>query len=259
VTVANAGSTSNALTFIVSNPSTAGAFENFETGSKGAYAEAPVTLGSGVWTFADALIGSTFADKFNGLKSARLRGGFIRMDFDKANGAGVVTVNAAVYGNDAVSSFLLEKSTDGGTTFTPVAGAPAALTATLTPYTFTVNQAGNVRFRISNTTTATSSIPRIIIDDISITNFTASATGASKALPGLQVFPNPATDRITVALPQAGAATVALRDLTGRLVLAPAALAADQQLRLPASLATGVYLLEVRQGAVIAVRRVEKN
>jgi hypothetical protein len=255
VTVANAGSTSNALTFIVSNPSTAGAFENFETGSKGAYAEAPVTLGSGVWTFADALIGSTFADKFNGLKSARLRGGFIRMDFDKTNGAGVVTVHAAVYGNDAVSSFLLEKSTDGGTTFTPVAGAPA----TLTPYTFTVNQAGNVRFRISNTTTATSSIPRIIIDDISITNFTASATGASKALPGLQVFPNPATDRITVALPQAGAATVALRDLTGRLVLAPAALAADQQLRLPASLATGVYLLEVRQGEVIAVRRVEKN
>jgi hypothetical protein len=42
-------------------------------------------------------------------------------------------------------------------------------------------------------------------------------------------------------------------------VLAPVALAADRQLRLPASLAPGVYLLEVRQGSVTAVRRVEKN
>lgn len=88
---------------------------------------------------------------------------------------------------------------------------------------------------------------------------TATATLASQALPGLTVSPNPATDRVAVALPQAGPATVALRDLAGRLVLAPAALPADQQLRLPASLAAGVYLLEVRQGAALAVRRVQKN
>ncbi|WP_210517096.1 T9SS type A sorting domain-containing protein [Hymenobacter terricola] len=86
-----------------------------------------------------------------------------------------------------------------------------------------------------------------------------TATLASQALPGLELFPNPATDRITVALPTAGAATVALRDLAGRLVLAPAALAANQQVRFPAGLAAGVYLLEVRQGSVTAVRRVEKN
>ena len=86
-----------------------------------------------------------------------------------------------------------------------------------------------------------------------------SATLASQALPGLTAFPNPATDRLTVVLPAAGAATVALRDLTGRLVLAPAALAADKQLRLPAGLAAGTYLLEVRQGEVLAVRRVQKN
>ncbi len=52
---------------------------------------------------------------------------------------------------------------------------------------------------------------------------------------------------------------MALRDLTGRLVLALAALAADQHLLLPANLAAGVYLLEVRQGEVSAVRRVQKN
>ena len=256
VMVTNTAGTSTAFPFVVSRPSTAGAFENFEAGTKTTYTVATVTLASGPWTFSDALIGTTFADKFNGLKSARIRAGFIRMDFDKTSGAGTVIVNAALYGSDTGATFILEKSTNGGTTYTPVAGAPATLTATLTPYTFTVNVAGNVRFRITNTTTATT---RVIIEDISIANFTGTATGASQALPGLVVFPNPATDRVTVALPTADAATVALRDLAGRLVLAPAALAADQQLRLPASLAAGVYLLEVRQGAVSAVRRVEKN
>jgi hypothetical protein len=86
-----------------------------------------------------------------------------------------------------------------------------------------------------------------------------SATLPSQAMPGLTLAPNPATDRITVSLPKAGAATLALRDLTGRVVLAPATLPADQQLRLPASLAAGVYMLEVQQGPVTAVRRVQKN
>ena len=86
-----------------------------------------------------------------------------------------------------------------------------------------------------------------------------SATLAGNALPGLTVFPNPATGYLTVELPTSAPATVALRDLTGRLVLAPAALNANHQLLLPASLASGVYLLEVRQGATLAIRRVEKK
>ena len=345
VSVTTAGGTSNVFTFTVSNPSTAGAYENFEAGTKTSYTAGTVTLTSGVWNFNNALIGDSFADKFNGLKSARIRtGGNIVMNFDKPSGAGTVTINAALYGTtDTGASFLLEQSTDGGVTYTTVAGAPATLTYTLTPYTFTVNTAGNVRFRISNTvtTTTTPAAPRINIDDISISNFTAaptitsftpgtggpttavtitgtnftgatavrigtfavtnftvvnattitlvvpsgtgsvngfisvttpggtatstttfnlvSATLAANALPGLTVFPNPATDRLTVELPNSAPATVALRDLAGRLVLAPATLGADHQLRLPASLASGVYLLEVRQGTVVAIRRIEKN
>ena len=343
VSVTTAGGTSNVFTFTVSNASTAGAYENFEAGTKTSYTAGTVTLTSGVWNFANALLGDAFADKYNGLKSARLRtGGVITMNFDKPNGAGTVIINAALYGTDTGASFLLEQSTDGGTTFTTVAGAPATLTGTLTPYTFTVNTGGNVRFRISNTvTTTTNTFPRINIDDISISNFTAaptitsftpttggpstvvtltgtnltgatavrigtfaitnftvvnattitltlptgtgsvngfisvttpggtatsattfnlvSATLAANALPGLSVFPNPATDRLTVELPTAAPAIVALRDLTGRLVLAPAALGADHLLRLPASLASGVYLLEVRQGTEVAIRRIEKN
>ena len=344
VSVTTVGGTSNVFTFRISNASTAGAYENFEAGTKSSYAAGPLTLTSGVWTFVNALIGDSFADKFNGLKSVRIRtGGAISMNFDKSAGAGTVVINAALYGTAATgASFLLEQSADGGTTYTPVAGAPAMLTYTLTPYIFTVNTAGNVRFRISNTvTTTTTSAPRINIDDISIGDYTApptitsftpttggpgtmvtltgtnltgatsvrigtfvatsftvvsgtsitfvvpngtgsvngfisvttpggtatsttpfnlvSATLAANALPGLLVFPNPATDRLTVELPTSAPATVALRDLAGRLVLAPAALGADHQLRLPAALASGVYLLEVRQGATVAIRRIEKN
>ena len=344
VSVTSVGGTSNIFTFTVSNPSTAGAYETFEAGAKTSYTAGNVTLTSGVWNFANALIGDSFADKFNGLKSARIRtGGFIAMTFDKPTGAGTVIINAALYGTtDTGASFLLEQSTDGGTTYTTVPGAPATLTSTLTPYTFTVNTAGNVRFRISNTVTVTTNaFPRINIEDISISNFTAaptitsftpttggpgtvvtltgtnltgatsvrigtftatnltvvnattitfvvptgtgsvsgfisvttpggtatstatfnlvSATLAANALSGLTVFPNPAIDRLTVELPASAPATVALRDLAGRLVLAPAALGADHQLLLPASLASGMYLLEVRQGAAVAIRRIEKN
>ena len=344
VSVTSVGGTSNIFTFTVSNPSTAGAYETFEAGAKTSYTAGNVTLTSGVWNFSNALIGDSFADKFNGLKSARIRtGGFIAMTFDKPTGAGTVIINAALYGTtDTGASFLLEQSTDGGTTYTTVPGAPATLTSTLTPYTFTVNTAGNVRFRISNTVTVTTNaFPRINIEDISISNFTAaptitsftpttggpgtvvtltgtnltgatsvrigtftatnltvvnattitfvvptgtgsvsgfisvttpggtatstatfnlvSATLAANALSGLTVFPNPAIDRLTVELSASAPATVALRDLAGRLVLAPAALGADHQLLLPASLASGMYLLEVRQGAAVAIRRIEKN
>ena len=257
VSVTNTAGTSNAFTLTVNNPSTATAYENFEAGTKTSYTAATVVLTSGSWTFSDALIGTAFNDRSNGLKSARIRVGFIRMDFDKPNGAGTVIVNAGSFGVDTPVSFILEVSTNGGTTFTTVPGAPALLTSTLTPYTFTVNRSGNVRFRITSTATATNT--RISIDDISIANYTGTATLASQALPGLSVFPNPAADRVTVSLPTAGAAMVALRDLTGRVVLAPAMLGADKQLVLPASLASGIYMLEVKQGGVTAVRRIEKN
>jgi hypothetical protein len=85
------------------------------------------------------------------------------------------------------------------------------------------------------------------------------ATLASQALPGLTVSPNPAADYLLVELPQAGPATAALRDLTGRLVLAPVALLPHQPLPLPAGLTAGIYLLEIQQGTVMAVRRVEKQ
>ncbi len=184
VSVTSTGGTSGTLTFVVSNPSTAGAYENFETGTKASYTNTTgtddVTLTSGSWKLNNALLGSTFADRFNGLQSARIRGGgFIAMNFDKPTGAGIVTVNAGLYNIDTGASFILEISTNGGTTYTTVTGAPATLNPRIEAYTFTVNQAGNVRFRVSSTNTVAGQNPRISIDDISVTNFTTAPTIAS--------------------------------------------------------------------------------
>lgn len=191
--------------------------------------------------------GDLFNDRVNQVKAARIRGGgSIAMNFDKPNGAGTVTVSAATYSSDTGATFTAEVSTDGGITYWVIAGTPTSLTNMLTPVALTVNRTGNVRLRFRSTNTTVGQNPRLNLDDLIITDYTASATLPGKALPGLTLFPNPTTDRLTVALPTAGAATVALRDLIGRLVLAPTTLAANQQLRLPISLAAGVYLLEVR-------------
>jgi hypothetical protein len=162
--------------------------------------------------------------------------------------------------------------------FTPTTGGPGT-TVTITGTNFTGAMAVNIgALAITNFTVASASTITLVLPSVTgnangfVTVITPGgtatstsafnlvlATTASQALPGLAVFPNPATDYITVELPQAGVATVALRDLTGRVVLAPTTLVPHKPLRLPAHLAAGIYLLEVQQGSVKAVRRVEKQ
>ena len=57
--------------------------EDFETGSKGAYAAANVTLATGQWNLSDALIGGTTADVRNGIAAVRVRNSGKR--FNSAN------------------------------------------------------------------------------------------------------------------------------------------------------------------------------
>ncbi|MBH8568051.1 IPT/TIG domain-containing protein [Microvirga sp. STS02] len=224
-------------------------FEDFETGTKTAYTPASVQLQSGGWTMNEALIGTTAGiDKFNDLKAARLRGGgFIEMDTDKPNGAGVVTVSAATYATETGASFVPEISTDGGVTYTSLLGSNSAptLTSTLTPYSFTVNRTGNVRLRFSSTNTAPATNPRINLDDIGITDYrVGTATLAAQALPELAIFPNPAHDQITVRGVGTGPAKTSLYDLTGRLLLPATLLPTSGVLSIPSRLPVGLYLLQ---------------
>ena len=262
LTNGNGGAVS-ATPFVVTASPTA-LFENFETGNKTSYAASSVQLQSGGWTFSEALIGTTDgADKFNGSKAVRLRGGgFVEMDVDKSNGAGVVTVNAANYSTETGASFIPEISSDGGVTYSSLLGSNPAptLTGTLTPYSFTVNRAGNVRLRFRSTNTIAATNPRINLDDISITDYNLVASvQANQALPGLQVYPNPALNQVVVSGMGTPSAQVALYDLVGHLVVSPAVLLDGKPLALPAGLPAGTYLLHVNNKNGQRVMRVMKE
>ncbi|TDN37292.1 T9SS type A sorting domain-containing protein [Hymenobacter sp. UV11] len=264
ITVTNPnGGAVTAIPFVVTTPRT-GFFEDFELGTKTAYAAASVQLHSGGWTFGEALIGTTTgADKFNDTRSARLRGGgTLEMDTDKPNGAGVVTVSAATYGSETGVSFVPEISTDGGITYSSLlvnGAAPPVLTGTLTPYSFVANRGGNVRLRFSSTNPAATTNPRCNLDDIGISDYVALATARPGGLPALQFFPNPAHDHIVITGTGAAGAQVSLLDMLGRPVLGPNTIPSGQALPLPATLPAGVYLLRVQTATGQRIERVVKE
>jgi hypothetical protein len=140
-------------------------FEDFEQGVKNYYALGQVALESGEWTFDDALIGTTSGDKKNGAKSARIRDGYIKMNFDYPNGVLEVSFYAANYGTDAAGAVQLSYSTDGGDTWTSL-GNPIVLTSNLTQYTVSANVEGNIRLRFVKTAGN-----RINIDDVLISDY----------------------------------------------------------------------------------------
>lgn len=134
--------------------------EDFESGTKAAYAIDSLQLTTGKWTLSDALIGSTAPDVKNGAKSVRLRAGYVGMNFDISNLA-TLYVKHAKYGTDAASTWQLLMSTDGGKTFSQLGPNISETGTTLVTDSFKVTTTGKIRFRISKTGTT-----RINIDDI---------------------------------------------------------------------------------------------
>ncbi|WP_167856234.1 T9SS type A sorting domain-containing protein [Hymenobacter metallicola] len=167
-------------TFTTAAPPT-GLFEDFEvtTPTKTGYGIGTVATATGSWTFDEAAVGNLANDKKNGTKAARLRGGSVYMNFNKANGAGTVTINGAAFGSDAPSSYALDISTDNGTTFTAYNGPATLVSSTLAATSFTVNIAGNIRLRVRHADGTVGSNPRLNIDDITITDFAGTGTAIS--------------------------------------------------------------------------------
>lgn len=137
--------------------------EDFETGSKTAYAAADVQLTTGVWTFNDAFLGALAADAKNGSKSVRLRTGDITMKFDISN-LQQIKISHAKYGTDANSTWQLMISDDGGATFKQLGSDISETSTTLVADSFKVTTTKPVRFRIQKAGTT-----RINIDDIVFT------------------------------------------------------------------------------------------
>lgn len=148
--------------------------EDFETGTKTAYATANVTLASGSWSFNDALLGTSASDKKNGLQSARVRNsGILSTNFDYTTGASTVTVAHALYGTDASSTWQLWYSTNGGTSYTQSGSTVTTSSTTLQTASFTINIAGNIRFQIRKTDGSTN---RICFDDFAVTDYSTTAS-----------------------------------------------------------------------------------
>ena len=224
VTTPNGTSGPQSLT-VMAQP--AGFFEPFEPASRGSYITAPaVALRTGSYNFIEALLGNTTppGDRFNNTQSARVRGGgSITMGFDKPGGAGVVTISAALYATDAAASLTLEYSTDGGANFLAAPGSPVALTTTLTPYPFTLNVAGPVRLRIGTSNTVAQSNPRINVDDLQITNFTAAVCDAPTGLTPGSITSSSATVSFTASASAANGYTVTTTPATTTQQLAAGA------------------------------------
>lgn len=152
-------------------------FENFESGSKTAYAAGTVTFSSGSWTLTDALVGTSASDAKDGSQSVRVRNtGVISMNFDVSSGASTVTISHAIYGSDASSTWGLWVSADGGSTYTQVGDPVTSSSNTLTTTTFTVNRTGALRFDVRKISGGTN---RINIDDITINS--SGTTGGGTA------------------------------------------------------------------------------
>jgi DNA/RNA endonuclease G (NUC1) len=151
------------------------AWESFETGTKTSYTTADVTLSSGIWTFNNALLGTSTSDRKVATKSARIQStGKLTMKFNRTNGAGTVTIQHAKYGTDANSSWQLWYSVNNGTSWTQTGATVTTTSTTLTTATFVVNIAGAIRFEIRKTTGTTS--VRLNFDEINISDYATTPT-----------------------------------------------------------------------------------
>ncbi|WP_448701936.1 DNA/RNA non-specific endonuclease [Mucilaginibacter sp. AW1-3] len=135
--------------------------ENFEYGTKGGYGDANVTLSTGSWDFNDALIGSSSADVKDDGHSVRLRTGSLGMNFD-ISGLKTVYISHARYGTDAATTWELDGSTDGGTTYIKIGNTINETGTALVTDSFKITTTGKIRLKIAKS----SATVRVNIDDI---------------------------------------------------------------------------------------------
>jgi endonuclease G, mitochondrial len=151
--------------------------ENFESGTKTAYAAANVTLSSGVWNLNDALLGTSTSDRKNGSQSVRARNSAkITMTFNRTDGASTVSVMHALYGTDASCTWQMWYSTNSGTSWTQTGSTITTSSTTLQTATFTLNISGTIRFEIRKTD---GSANRINFDDFILNDYSSGGGGSS--------------------------------------------------------------------------------
>lgn len=150
-------------------------YEDFEAGNQtGNYSTTKYVGSACEWKLNDAGTFKAKNEAANGeqyLRMGKTSSSSAEMATDKQSGIGIVTLLAAGWSSsDGATNFKLQYSTDGGATWSDAGeaeiAAPSSSTKTYSQFTFTVNQPGNVRLKIQQTSGA-----RFCIDDIEATNY----------------------------------------------------------------------------------------
>ena len=142
-------------------------YEDFETGKKGAFAEAEVTCTAATWNMNDALLGMLDNDKKNGKQSVRMKnGGSIEMKSDYAEGCDSLWLYAGMYGTYEGGTVTISYSTDQGTTWHAVVENQPLVD--WRPYGYHLNVKGQIRLRFE---CACGSNPRVNIDDVAMSKY----------------------------------------------------------------------------------------
>ena len=147
-------------------------FENFEAGSKGAYAEGEVTCAAATWRMAQVMIGGLENDRKNGAKAARMQ---VKKDVvtelemleDKAEGCDSLWFYAGLYGSDTGVKLTVSYSQDGGMSWEPVATDLEFRKGEWKRYGYKLDVDGLVRLKF---TVTGSSSKRLNVDDIQMSD-----------------------------------------------------------------------------------------
>jgi endonuclease G len=134
--------------------------EDFEMGTKAAYAIGPVTIKTGVWSFDDALLGKLATDIKNNTQSVRLRTGKIEMNFD-IDSISMIKINHAKFGSDGNSELTVWMSTDKGASYTQIGNTLTTNSSTFITDSIKITGNKPARFQIRKIGTT-----RVNIDDI---------------------------------------------------------------------------------------------
>ncbi|MDD7886272.1 endonuclease/exonuclease/phosphatase family protein [Flavivirga sp. 57AJ16] len=210
--------------------------EDFEnaTAPKTLYAAGNVTLQTGAWLFEETVLQNTANDRpSSGVYAGRMRGSntapsYLEMLFDVPHGASKVVVWYSSYGasGDVPSEWILEYSTDQGSTWSQIGDTISAIEKTKKQAVFLTDIQGNVRFRINKVGLEATTIGRLSIDDISIfrsettLGCCASQTTEMQETSNVESFKVLSNDEQTSLLFEANAnnkATVYIYDLSGLL------------------------------------------
>ena len=246
---------------------------DFEAGPGSAWTEASTNFGTPYCTTAGCVTGgvSTVFVPFNGLN-------FLWFGGVGAGGTlpelGSVEQSCAVITGSDVTLSMWVKYPAAGTTgdnvrvlvdgvvVGEILPADSSLYADYTAVGFDINAyaGGTHTIRIENTQTSSAIIQSVLVDQVQIL-----ADGASVGLfenesaPGVQVFPNPANDNLTLTFNAlAGGAVVTITDLNGKVVSNEMINEVNQRtFNFDASaLENGVYLVSVNNAGKLYTQRV---